>query len=50
MTPEEAEVKLDIIREIAQEIESDEELLRIDSRYNILAKWIETDVDMCDPE
>lgn len=50
MNVKDADAKLDIINRLAREIESDAELRGIDSRYWILAKWIETDVNACEAE
>ena len=44
MNTQEADEKLDLIEEIASEIENDEELADIDERYKITAKWIDTDI------
>ena len=41
----EADEKLRTIEKLAQEIEDDEELKKIDMRYHITAKWIDTDID-----
>jgi len=48
MTKAEADEKREIIERIAFEIEHDEELQKIDKRYNVMAKWIETDIDCVD--
>jgi len=45
MTPEQADEKLEKIESLAREIEFDEELKKIDERYNVVAKWIETDIN-----
>ena len=44
MTIEEAEEILQQIAYLANEIEEDEDLMQLDPRYAILAKWIDTDV------
>lgn len=44
MLIEEAEEILQQISDLANEIEEDEELMQLDPRYAILAKWIDTDV------
>lgn len=44
MTIEEAEELLQQIADLANEVEEDEELMQLDQRYAILAKWIDTDV------
>lgn len=44
MTTEEADEKLETIRKLAEEIEEDVELAKIDERYWITAKWIDTDI------
>ena len=45
MTIDEADEILSKINDLALEIEEDKELQRVDPRYAILAKWIETDID-----
>lgn len=45
MTTDEADEMLSKIADMALLIEEDAELERIDLRYSILAKWIETDLD-----
>ena len=44
MTIGEAEEILQQIADLASEIEEDKELMQLDPRYTILAKWIDTDV------
>ena len=44
MTIEEAEELLQQIADLANEVEEDEELMQLDQRYAILAKWTDTDV------
>ena len=48
MTTEEADELLAKIADMALAIEEDEELAASDPRYCIVAKWIETDVDLVD--
>jgi len=50
MTKAEADEKLEIIERIASEVEHDEELQKIDKRYSIMAKWIETDIECVDTD
>lgn len=45
MTIEEADEILSKINDLALEIEEDKDLQRVDPRYAIVAKWIDTDVD-----
>lgn len=45
MRPEEADVLLAQINDLAWKIEMDEELSKIDERYRITAKWIDTNID-----
>lgn len=45
MTPAQADQKLAQIEQLAREIETDEELKKIDPRYAITAMWIETDIE-----
>ena len=45
MTTDEADELLSKIADMALIIEEDAELERIDPRYAIIAKWIETDLD-----
>lgn len=49
MKPSEADEKFALIEQLAQEIEDDEELAAIDSRYRNTAKWIDVDIENCDP-
>lgn len=44
-----ADKKLEQIRKLAEELENDKELLNIDPRYSITARWIDTDIDNSDP-
>ena len=45
MTKQEADEKLQQIEQLAEEIENDKELMAIDERYTITAKWIDTDIE-----
>lgn len=45
MQPEEADGILEQIKVLSWKIEMDEELSKIDDRYRITAKWIDTDID-----
>ncbi len=47
MSIEEAEEKCKIIDQLALEIENDAQLKRLEPRYNIMAKWIDTDIESC---
>lgn len=49
MTPEQADEKLAQIAKLAQEIEDDEDLAAIDERYQITAKWIDTNINNVNP-
>ena len=48
MTRQEADEKLEVINQLAMEIEEDEDLKSVDSRYYITAKWIDTDIENVD--
>jgi hypothetical protein len=44
MNIKQADKKLERIRMLAEEIEDDEQLKKLDERYSITAKWIDTDI------
>lgn len=48
MKKREANAKIKEIKRLAEEIELDSELIKIDIRYSIMASWIDTDIENCD--
>lgn len=44
MTKQEADEKIQMIHRLAEEIENDEELLKLDERYSVAASFCDCDI------